>query len=378
MHNRHVHGTDRKKAVVAGLALLLVAAGVLFLSRVYQPSWAPGSSASASRPEAVSQPARSQVVESGDLSDWMSRLQLASVPDQRALVLAGLRTWLAQMSREEAIAMICAFLDTGKDCATGFGFHLQADGSLSEAPTFRVFLLDRLTDLDPNSAAAYADRIFESYDSADEWAVCFRACARANPGDKTYLENKLRQLLEHEPWRQSPSTGYLEAFDVAVYLGKTNLVPQLCSLLADANNPVVARAAYLAIDRLVLSQPAGVLQLLQTEPSLMTGRELTRSGYFSRADVRDPNQLRVLEEYLLRASLAEVDKFAAIYPNANFMVSHNLLTQCETPDHGTLKDKDSAALAAVKHWQTDPKFDRIKPQLGNIRARLEMFARQGN
>lgn len=358
--------------------LVVLAGGAFLFLRTHRLSQTSGAPTGATRTVTNSQSITPKLAKTSELDEWMSRLQRANLPDQRAAVLNGFRTWLEQMSREEAAATVCAFLDTGRDCVTGFGFSLQADGSLGEAPTFRVFLLDRLAAVAPASAAAYADRIFERCGSADEWAVCLRACARANPGDHAYLENKLRQLLEHAPWRESPSTGYLEAFDVAVHLGRTNLVPRLCSLLADANNPVVARAAYLALDRLVLSQPSSVLQLLQTDPSLMRGRELTRSGYFARADVRDPNQLRVLEEYLAHASLVEVEKFAAIYPNANFMVSYNLLTKCETPDHATLKEQDAAALAAVQRWGNDPRFDRIRPQLAKIQARLEAFARQGN
>jgi hypothetical protein len=121
---------------------------------------------------------------------------------------------------------------------------------------------------------------------------------------------------------------------VAVYAGGAELVPTLTGLLRQKENKAVAHAAYLALDRLTLQDTAAVLTELQRQPNLMAGREATRANYFSRADVQDAQQRIVLEQYLLnpQISAAELETFAGIYPNGNFMVSYNLLTKARTPD----------------------------------------------
>jgi hypothetical protein len=110
----------------------------------------------------------------------------------------------------------------------------------------------------------------------------------------------------------------------------------------------------------------------------MQGREQTRANYFARADVRDPQQRQVLESYLLdpRTSAQELQQFAGLFPNANFMVSQNLLTPTPTPDHAALTSRDAASLQLVQAWLVDPRFAKLQPQLQRAKQRLEEFARQ--
>lgn len=76
------------------------------------------------------------------------------------------------------------------------------------------------------------------------------------------------------------------------------------------------------------SLPRAALVLLAAHPELMEGREKTRANFFARADLRDPQQKALLESYLLdpRRSAQELQTFAGIFPNANYMISNNLLT----------------------------------------------------
>jgi len=140
----------------------------------------------------------------------------------------------------------------------------------------------------------------------------------------------------------------------------------------------VAHAAYLALDRLVLADPSAMLAALQADPAAMHGRELTRANYFARADVRDPQQRQILETYLLdpRIGPAELGQFAGLYPNANYMVSPNLLTPAPAPDPAGLRARDAESLRVVQQWLADPRFAIVKPQLENIQSRLQEFARQ--
>lgn len=320
-------------------------------------------------------------------SELDARLQaaaadLANASDaaKRKLALALLRQNLASRPASEAAAAIRRFLDSKADAATQQGFKIGAKGFLNEAPTLRTFLLDYLGQIDPAAAAEYARVILNSKDSPDEWAVALRNLATGDPSaeGRAFLQQKAGEMLQYGPWQQNPSTGYLEAFDVAVYLGGTGLVPALTELVRMQDNPAVAHAAYLALDRLAISEPAALLGALQADPDLMQGREQTRADYFARADVRDPQQRQVLESYLLdpRTSSQELQQFAGLFPNANYMVSQNLLTPTPTPDHAALVSRDAASLQSVQGWLTDPRFTNLQRPLQRVQQRLEDFARQ--
>ena len=296
--------------------------------------------------------------------------------------LAVLRQELSKMTKNEAVARIREFLDSKADAITHLGFKLASNGQLEEAPTLRTFLLDELGRLDPSAAAEYSKVILASMDSPDEWAVALRnlASGDSSADGRALLEQKTAQMLQYTPWQQNPSTGFLEAFDVPVYLGGTDLLPTLTDMVRQQHNPALAHAAYLALDRLVINNPATILAALEAEPDLMQGRESTRADYFARANVSDPQQRQVLESYLLNPSIstAELQTFAGIYPNANFMISANLLTQNATPDHNALVNLDAQSLAITQQWLADPRFANLVPELQTIAQRLQGFVAQAH
>jgi hypothetical protein len=293
--------------------------------------------------------------------------------------LAELRAALAAMPTNEAIAAIKQFLDSKADAATQLGFKVAKNGLLDDAPTLRTFLLDELARLDP-AAADYSKVILASKDSPDEWAVALRNLANGDTSadGQALLQQKTSELLQYAPWQQNPSTGYLEAFDTAVYLGGTSLMPTLTGLVKEQNNPAVAHASFLALDRLVINNPAATLTALLADPTSMQGREATRADYFARANVSDPQQLQVLQNYLLNPQItpAEIDTFAGIFPNANYMISPNLLTQSQTPDRNALVSRDAASLSVVQGWLGDPRFANLAPALQKIQTRLSGFVQQ--
>jgi hypothetical protein len=305
---------------------------------------------------------------------------LRQQPGSAKSTLAALRRDLLASGLVGAAAAILTFLDSKQDAATGLGFIVAGDGTLTEAPTLRVFLLDLLGQSDPAAAAACAGIILSSKDFPDEWALALRHLARGNASTegRALLEQKVGELLRHEAWQQNPSSGYLEAFDAAVFLGGTNLLAPLATLVRKQNNPTVAHAAFLALDRLVINDAAATLGALRAGPDLMQGREATRANYFARADVQDSRQREVLERYLLdtRIGVAELDQFAGLYPSANYMISHNLLTHPATADGRLLAARDAASLRVLEEWSADPRFARLKPQLEKARRRLANFVRQ--
>lgn len=294
--------------------------------------------------------------------------------------LDALRSAVRQLPASEASAAIREFLASKADAVTGQELKLGPGGLLTNAPTLRVFLLDQLGQIDPAGAVAQARIILDSMASPDEWAVALQSHALGDGSaeGRAYLYGKLESMLTFEPWLREPSTGFLEAFDVAVYLGGTNLVPALAGVLRSKEKEAASHAAYLALDRLAIADAASTLALLQSNPDLMAGREVTRANYFARADVREAGQKQILETYLLNPGLdpVELDKFAGLYPNANFMISHNLLTGNSTPDHAWLAARDAESLRLVRQWILDPRFAHRLPQLQAIQHRLENFARQ--
>ena len=293
----------------------------------------------------------------------------------RRLKDPGGKELLPEVNSKETITRV---LDAKVDAPTHLGFALAADGSLREAPTLRTLLLDRLTKVDPAAAAAYAEKILATKESADEWAVALRACAIGNGSSEGLLKQKMREMITHEPWRRNPSTGFLEAFDVIVYTRDTELTPTLAELVRDKSDRAVAHAAYLALDRLIQTEPNVVLSQLLAQPELMTGREATRANFFARADPADPRQRAILEAYLLSPALAagELETFSGMYPNANFMVSQNLLTPSPSIEQATLARRDAQALRVVREWLADSRFAKRQRQLEKIQQRLETFVQQ--
>ena len=316
------------------------------------------------------------------LTEMRDTLKVGTDAASARKALAELRAELAAMPKDKAVAVIRQFLDSKEDASTHLGFKVGGGGWLDEAPTLRTFLLDELARIDPASAADYAKIILGGMDSPDEWAVALRdlAAGDSSADARAMLQQKTAQMLQYGPWQQNPSVGYLEAFDVAVYLGGTELLPVLSDLVRQQDNSALNHASFLALDRLVINNPATELAALEADPSLMQGREATRADYFARADVRDPQQRQVLENYLLDPNLSasELQTFAGIYPNANYMISLNLLTPTPTPDHNALLSRDAQSLAVVQQWLGDPRFAGLIPALQTIQSRLQMFAQQAS
>lgn len=294
--------------------------------------------------------------------------------------LENFRSKLSSMPKAESLALIKNFLDGKADANTHLALKIAPDGSLKESPTLRTFLLDELARIDPQAAADYAKTILASKDSPDEWALALRNLLRGDLSDeaRTLAKSKFMEMLKAEDWQSSPSVGYLEAFDVAVQLGDKDFVPPLTGLLAHKDNQAVAHAAYLSLDRMIINRPTEFLSAMAENPKAMEGRELVRADYFARVDVRDDAQRQLLENYLLNPQLgpAELQQFIGVFPNANFMISPNLLTANKTLDHDTLTARDAASLKAVDQWLADPHFTSLRPQLEQARQRISAFVTQ--
>ena len=308
--------------------------------------------------------------------------QLATAKDGNTnrTLLAELRQFLDSLPVEIASREVQSFLAASKDAPTKLDVTVKPGGLLGDASSLRVFLLDYLGQIDRPAAGVLATQTLSRYTTPDEWAVSLRNYAWANPGPARdgYLQAKSRELLSNLEWLKNPSAGFLEAFDAIVYAHGTVLAPELAGLVRDKANRATAHAAYLTLDRLTLAEPSAMFTQLVEQPNLMEGREQTRANFLARADVREAEQRVVLERYLLDPARTgqELATFAGLYPNANYMISNNLLTPTVTPKHEDLVAHDRAALETVREWQKDGRFRDLKPYLETIQTKLEGFVQQ--
>lgn len=381
MHMLEPNPKNRRRLSVAAVIVAVVLAA-WFWQRGTQPGALPVSSettATNGLTIAVQAKPMPAEISKTKLQEFTARVNASPEAKTVRPHLMELRATLTGMSTNEAVAEIRRFLDSRADAPTRLGFKIVG-GGLEEAPTLRVFLLDELARLDPVAAAEYAKVILGSKDSPDEWAVALRNLAQGDTSaeGRALLEQKSGEMLRHEPWQSAPSVGFLEAFDVAVFVGGTNLMPTLSDLIRRKDNQAVAHASFIALDRLVINDPVPALTALQSTSDWMEGREQTRANFFARGDVRDPRQREILETYLANPKLkaVELEAFAGTFPNANYMISANLLTQNHTPDGVALTARDAESLRVVQQWMADPRFAKQRPALEKISRRLEEFVRQ--
>lgn len=350
-------------AALASLALLAVGIGAWRNARSSSPA------PLVSNTLAPTQAAR--------LDDVAARLTAADHPEEGRRILADLRTWLDSLPREVASREVLAFLRQKRDATTKLDVAVKTGGVIEDASSLRVFMLDYLGQIDRPAASVMSREILSAPTSPDEWAVSLRNVAWADPSPESlgYLRAKIREMISNPAWRQNPSAGFLEAFDVIVYAQGFDLVPLLAELVCSRENRAAAHAAFLTLDRLTIADPVATLPPLAAQPDLLEGREPTRAGLFARADLRDPRQKAVVESYLLdpRRSPQELQTFAGLFPNANYLISENLLTKSLTPSQPELAARDRAALGAVETWLTDARFAKLLPHLVSLRARLRGF-----
>ena len=107
-----------------------------------------------------------------------------------------------------------------------------------------------------------------------------------------------------------------------------------------------------------------VLMLRQRRQALTDDDALAR--------VLDQIRGRALEP-MLPHSAPEMRTFAGLFPNANYAISHNLLTRNATPGGETLARQDREALKVVEAWMNDPRFEMVRPRLQEIANRLQGF-----
>jgi len=316
-----------------------------------------------------------------------ARSQLASAAsvEQARQILNDLKNRLLSLPPEVASAAIASFLrEPDRDVATGIEFKVGRGGSLSGHPSLRVALLDWLAEIDPARAGELAEQVLATPTHPDEWAVCLRNYARAHPGNdnREFLRTKTEEMIRNPVWRENPSVGFLESFDVLVHAHATESAELLGTLVADKSpkGKALAHAAYLAMDRLAIREPVAMMQQFAAHPEISKARGPMVANMFARADLRDPDQRALVRAYLLDPSRTqqELRAFAGVYPNNNYAISKNLLSTPSTAKGTDLAAHDRAALAIVTRWLNDPAFASVKPHIQTMQQRLSTFVGQAS
>ncbi|MEO5914556.1 MAG: hypothetical protein ABIS50_10015 [Luteolibacter sp.] len=291
--------------------------------------------------------------------------------------LTELQADLKAMPREEAVAWIRSFLNSSDDKPTGLSFVISKQGTLSEWPTFRIFLLDALLAIDPTAAALIGREILTKPTTSDEWALALRNVGKNDASQETnaYLREKTEALIANPAWQADPSIGYLNAFDVLVHTGATESTPLLSSLIQRKDRKDLAHAGFLTLDRLVQQQSSDVLARLSADRTLQESRPEMVSQEFARADLRDAAQREIVKTWLLDPARTgtELRSFAGVYPNNNQFISNNLLTTEASPSGSDLAAHDREALDIITGWEKDPAFSSVQEHLRSMISRLNGF-----
>jgi hypothetical protein len=255
--------------------------------------------------------------------------------DESASILAELREEIRSATNEQAsAAAIRAFLLTGKDAPTRLPLVIGPDGALESAPTLRSALLDLLGSLDPETALAASREIMDRKSSPDEYAVALRNLAWNDmDGDlKQELSRRFNEMLATKDWLAQPSAGFLEALDAAVEISDGSAFNALMHANQDAE-PAFSRAAFIAMDRMVLHDSSLLVAAFHADPSLTGLSTDQRASLMSRLDITDPTQREIFSRYLTASDHGpqELEYFAGLFPNGNQLHGNWLITGSETP-----------------------------------------------
>jgi hypothetical protein len=299
--------------------------------------------------------------------------------DEAMRLLAELKRLVHALPPDQAAAALIAFLESGEDQPTGLGFEIGGEGVMQQTPTIRTAVIDLLGQTDPYKAAEYSRSMLGSTSSSDEYALALRNLGWAYPAvvPRQELADAFQRMLAREEWSAQPSRGFLEAFDIAVVAGA---VGQVTPLLQDqpvgTPEPPLSRAAFVALDRMMLREPEALIKHMEGNPSALTKAPFHRASLMARLDPRAGGQIKALENYILRADHApgEMEYFSEIFPNPNRFHSQRLVTSHE--EKGSMEDQDvldRATLEVLDRWLTEARFAEKKPVILAIRERLATF-----
>lgn len=336
--------------------------------------------ASAGNPSGVS-----KATAADHLRSALAALKGTTNPIETTKILADLRAYLDSLPTDLAGTVIRDFLaDPALNASTHIDFAIGKNGFLDGHPSLRIALLDWLGQIDPHQALIVSQQILATSTDADEWAVSLRNYARTSTDSQSrdFLRTKTEDLIQNPAWRANPSIGFFQSFDVLVHTHSTESTGLLSDLVADTTpqGAAIAHAAFLTLDRLTFREPAIMMEQLAARQNLTQSRGEMVANMFARADLRDPGQQQLVRAYLLDPARteAELDGFTGVYPNANFSISKNLLSENLTLNSTEIIARIEGARGIVDVWLADPAFAPVKSHLTTLQLRLTTLMRQSS
>ncbi|MET0261919.1 MAG: hypothetical protein ABW223_03400, partial [Rariglobus sp.] len=170
--------------------------------------------------------------------------------------------------------------------------------------------------------------------------------------------------------------------DVAVAIGGNEMVTELSSVLKltkpneTAQQSKINRAAFIALDRIMLREPDTLAAIYSADPSFLDYAPSHRASLVSRLDPAVPAQKQALLTYLasVPAGGTELAYFSNLFPAASFFEGNRLVTGWETASTSkSTAERDAIALSFVNSLISDPAYKSISTPLGAIRERLQSF-----
>ncbi len=291
--------------------------------------------------------------------------------DPRQL-LAEWQAYLLAIPREEAVEQLWDYWYSGRDLSLGMSFSVGPEGRLQGTSTLRVAVLDLLGQLDPDAAHRLAaEALAGSKGSADEYALHLRNYAWGAPDEmdpavvKSFLAERTRALIAHYPWRERPSEGFQEAFDVLVWSGAHQAIPDLVELMAPGYDTALTHPAGMALDRLVLLDPERAFAQLLEHPISRERFPRTEASYFARADPADSVQRERLEQWFLEGERGAEERsyLLQLLPNLNLRYSHNLLSEHFSWEPGSPRQRYVAVMNLLQDWEGNADFAEWRDEI---------------
>lgn len=305
----------------------------------------------------------------GELIDILSQTDDLS---QRRHTMELARNHLGRLPREHAVKLLESFLDSGNDFETDLPFVLGSGGSLVSHPSLRVAALDWLGDISPDDAFHYSKRIYDASESQDEWALALRNHGRVTlPGEDPVFSERILDAITNSAWLENPSDGFIESFDAIVFNQQYDAVEHLIDIAKSDSH--LNRIAPVILDALVQHNRGAALRFVSENPERLGEVPFLRANLFTRADVRDNQQKKIVTRFVFSESISyeEKKRFAENFPSFDRFIGNRLLTEDRI---FSLRERaliDEASLNLVYEWKENASTDLDRRLWERAATRLE-------
>lgn len=296
-----------------------------------------------------------------------------------AAVLAKLRAHLRAAAPEEAASAVMDFLASGADVGTGLVFAVGEGGVLSSAPSLRVALMDVLPALDPDAALSSARVTMDARTTSEEYVISLRNMAWNDyEGDlRNELSARFVSMLGESSWRARPSAAFLEGFDIAVSAGDRPAIDALASVITpkagNASARALNRAAFIALDRIALRDPATLVELAAAPPAALAANPDLRASLYSRLDISNSAQREAFSTYLADPTVGASERayLAELFPYGNYTHGPRLVSGAESsPSIAERAALDARVETELVNLAANTSPGPVADTIERIRARL--------